>query len=63
MRNALHDFVDPVAVNGMTGVAPADTDIVQTGYRISAGSHHAGGVMRRGRVTPGSHRPRKRTIQ
>ena len=32
----LDDFVDPVAVTGVMTVAPAETDIAKTGYRITA---------------------------
>ncbi len=32
----LADFVDPVAVTGVMAVAPAETDIAKTGYRIAA---------------------------
>jgi hypothetical protein len=32
----LTEFADPVAVTGVISVAPAQTDIAETGYRIAA---------------------------
>jgi hypothetical protein len=34
----MDDFVYPVTVTGTMSVTPAETDIAQTGYPISAGS-------------------------